>query len=180
MYAPRPRTPGYTRERILGAVRGSLADGTFHRSTVEEIAIRAGVSRATLYNHFPSRLSLVDALCETFDENPALVAIRGVTEVDDFIRLAAEFWAAEEQVLIQLYGVCEADPAAQALVSRQQADRYNEINRLLEAAGRHTPETFATLALLTSFESYEELRRRVGLEHGEVVGTLQAAAARLL
>src|SRR4051794_39415346 len=175
MYAPRPRTPGYTRDSILGAVRGSLADGTFHKSTVEEIAIRAGVSRATLYNHFPSRISLVDALCESFDANPALLELRGVQDVDSFIRLAAEFWAAEEMVLIQLYGVSEVDPAAQSLVSRQTGDRYGEIRRLLIAVERDTTAAFATLALLTSFETYEELRRRVGLEHDEVVRTLQAA-----
>ena len=66
---------------------------TFHESTVEEVADRAGVSRATLYQHFRSRLGLVDAICETFDENPALVALQGVTGVDEFIARAVEFWA---------------------------------------------------------------------------------------
>ena len=65
-----------TRERIMGAVRELLAEGTFHESTVEDVAERAGVARATLYQHFRSRVDLVDAICDTFAANPALRALR--------------------------------------------------------------------------------------------------------
>src|SRR4051812_12789865 len=47
-----------TRERIMAAVRELLAAGTFHESTVEQVADRAGIARATLYQHFRSRLDL--------------------------------------------------------------------------------------------------------------------------
>src|SRR5947207_14459966 len=80
------RKPGRsdaTRERIKAAVRELLAEGTFHESTVEEVADRAGVARATLYQHFRSRLELVDAICETFDENPALLRLREIVESPD-------------------------------------------------------------------------------------------------
>src|SRR5437764_15201232 len=73
------RKPGRseaTRERIKGAVRELLAEGTFHTSTVEHVAGRAGISRATLYQHFRSRLELVGAICETLDANPALLELR--------------------------------------------------------------------------------------------------------
>ena len=65
-----------TRDRIKAAVHELLAEGGFHQATVEEVADRAGVSRATLYQHFGSRLELVDAICETFDANPALLELR--------------------------------------------------------------------------------------------------------
>src|SRR5204862_7618212 len=58
----RPRRSEETRERIKTAVRDLLAEGSFHDSTVEEVADRAGVARATLYQHFRSRLELVDAV----------------------------------------------------------------------------------------------------------------------
>ena len=35
----------------MAAVRDLLAEGSFHESTVEEVAERAGISRATLYQH---------------------------------------------------------------------------------------------------------------------------------
>jgi len=63
MYAPRRQTSRRTRDRIMGAVRELLEEGAFHQSTVEEVASRAGVSRASLYQHFGSRLGLVDAMC---------------------------------------------------------------------------------------------------------------------
>lgn len=169
-----------TRERIIAAVRDLLAEGTFHESTVEAVAERAGVSRATLYQHFGSRLGLVDAMCESFDENPALIALRQTTELDAFVARVVDFWAAEEKVLVQLYGAAAVDPAARDLVERQHGDREGELRRLLRGLGRDDRPALAALAVLTSFETFQELRRRVGLPKREVVATIQAAAARLL
>lgn len=180
MYAPRRQTSRGTRDRIMGAVRELLEEGAFHESTVEEVASRAGVSRASLYQHFGSRLGLVDAMCETFDRNPALVALRETEDVDELVERVVEFWAAEEPILVQLYGVAAVDPAARALVERQRRDRHGELTRVLEASGVEGREAFAALSLLTSFETFYELRRRVGLSKREVVRQLQDAAQRLV
>jgi AcrR family transcriptional regulator len=180
MYAPRRQTSRGTRDRIMGAVRELLEEGAFHESTVEEVASRAGVSRASLYQHFGSRLGLVDAMCETFDRNPALVALRETEDVDELVERVVEFWAAEEPILVQLYGVAAVDPAAHALVERQRRDRHGELTRVLEASGVEGREAFAALSLLTSFETFYELRRRVGLSKREVVRQLQDAAQRLV
>src|SRR6266496_3835890 len=72
-----------TRTRIMDATRELLDEGSFHESTVEQVGERAGVSRATVYQHFPSRLDLVDAMCDTFGENPALVRVRDSVEIED-------------------------------------------------------------------------------------------------
>jgi AcrR family transcriptional regulator len=182
MYTTRRRsgTTQRTRERIVGAVRELLAEGTFHESTVEAVALRAGVSRATLYQHFGSRVGLVDAMCEAFDANPALVALRAVTDVDEFIARVVDFWGSEEKVLVQLYGAAAVDPAAQSLVERQVRDRQGELRRLLRSRGTHDRSAFSALSLLTSFETFVELRRRAGLPKRDVTRTLQAAAAALL
>ena len=127
-----------TRERIKAAVRELLAEGTFHESTVEEVADRAGVARATLYQHFRSRLELVDAICETFDENPALLrAPRDRRASQTPTRRSprrsptrSRFWSSEDPVLRHLYGVASIDPAAHDLVDRQRADRRSELERL--------------------------------------------------
>src|SRR6185503_20352504 len=95
----RPSRSERTRERIMEAVRELLADGSFHVSTMEEVADRAGISRATLYQHFRSRIDLVDAICDTFAVNPALVEIRDAVVLPDpelalreTVALAIRFW----------------------------------------------------------------------------------------
>ena len=182
MYASRYRqtTSRPTRERIIDAVRELLAEGAFHETTVEAVAARAGVSRATLYQHFGSRLGLVDAMCEAFDANPALVALRSVDDVNEFVALVVDFWATEEKVLAELYGAAAVDPAAAALVERQRKDRNVEVRRLLRGLGIHDRGAFAALAVLTSFETYRELRRNAGLSQRAVKATIQESAHRLL
>src|SRR5437588_4797175 len=95
-----------TRERIIAAVRELLAEGGFHESTVEEVADRAGISRATLYQHFRSRLELVDAICDSFAVNPALLTLRSSVELEDPDAALAEtisntvgFWVSEDRIL---------------------------------------------------------------------------------
>jgi AcrR family transcriptional regulator len=165
-------------------VHDLLDAGAFHTSTVEDIAERAGVSRATVYQQFGSRLGLVDALCETFDASPALLSLRAAIDegepleaLDEFVGHAADFWASEERVLRQLYGVAAIDPAADTLVARQRGDRRGEIERLLRRLRpKDAKRTLALLLVVTSFETYEELRRHAALPHREVVRTLRALA----
>ena len=120
-----------TRAQIVDAVRELLEAGTFHETSVEDVAARAGVSRATVYQHFGSRLGLVDAMCETFGRNQALRALKDTDDVEDFLARVVEFWASEEKVLVELYGVAAVDPAARDLVERQRRDRYAVARRLV-------------------------------------------------
>src|SRR5207253_2995608 len=140
------RKPGRsdaTRERIKAAVRELLAEGTFHTSRVEHVAERAGISRATLYQHFRSRLELVDAICETFDANPALLELRQIVELPDAeaaldktIGNSIRFWSSEDAVLHQLYSVAAIDPAAlSGSVTRRRTDE-RRIAPVVSMAGR--------------------------------------------
>jgi AcrR family transcriptional regulator len=181
MYVARRNTRSTgSRERILQAVHDLLDEGRFHETTVEEVAERAGVSRATLYSHFGSRIGLVDAMCEAFDANPALIALRETTDPDLWLERVVDFWSAEERVLVQLYGAAAVDPAAQALVERQTRDRHAELKILLRKLGRDDPAVFGAFAMLTSFETYVELRRRGGRSKRQVVAALQDYGRRLL
>jgi AcrR family transcriptional regulator len=195
-YAARRRSERsqQTRRRITDAVHELMADGAFHDSTVEQVAERAGVSRATLYQHFRSRLDLVDAICERFDENPALLTIRRTVvhsdpdaALDETLTATVAFWSSEDRVLAQLYGVAAIDPAARDLVERQREDRRGEMTRLtatLETDGWLRPRmsekrVLALLMMLTSYETFCELRL-AGMDDDEIVRTLQVGARELL
>jgi AcrR family transcriptional regulator len=183
-----------TREQIKTAVRELLAEGTFHASSVEQVAERAGVARATLYQHFRSRLDLVDAICETFDENPALLQLRDAVELPDAdtalaetIALTVRFWSSEDPILRQLYGAAAVDPAAQDLVDRQRGDRRSEYDRLvhnLQRAGRLRTglirqHALNLLLVLSSYDTYRELRQ-AGLTDRKATTLLQQTARELL
>jgi AcrR family transcriptional regulator len=177
-----------TRERIVAAVGELLEQGTFHEATVEEVADRAGVARATLYQHFGSRLGLVDAICETIAARPELGAAKSAVDLEDPTAALAElvansvrFWAAQERVLEPLYGVAAVDPAAARLVERQRRDRTTVLRRLAKRLHRERrlpsgvgeQQALGLLLVVTSFETYLELRRHAGLPEREVVRTLQ-------
>jgi AcrR family transcriptional regulator len=190
----RPERTEQTRAKIMGAVRELLAEGTFHEASVEEVAERAGVSRATLYQHYRSRVDLVDAICDTFAVNPALLAIRETVALEDperavseTVTLCVRFWSSEDAVLGQLYGAAAIDPAAAALVERQRADRRGELERLARnlrrtgvlPAGTSERRALELLLVLTSYESYRELRL-TGLGERQAARTLQDTARALL
>jgi AcrR family transcriptional regulator len=183
-----------TRDKIISAVRELLAEGAFHTSTVEEVAERAGVARATVYQHFRSRLDLVDVMCETFDANPALLQLREIVAggnpdevLDDTLALTVQFWSSEDAILSQLYGVAALDSAAHALIERQRTDRRTEYGRLvqrLEDAGRlrgsvTAERAVALLLVLSSYDTFRELRA-TGLDDEQVTSHLQGAAHDLL
>jgi AcrR family transcriptional regulator len=154
----------------MEAVRELLREGAFHESTVEQVAARAGVSRATVYQQFGSRVGLVDAICDGLD----LTAVLESPGLATLLQRTVEFWAREETLLSQLYDAAAVDPAAREFVERQTRDRYRQLPRWVDRS------QLPTLGLLTSFETYLELRRRAGLSQRQVVAHLQRAANALL
>jgi AcrR family transcriptional regulator len=178
----------------MGATRELLDEGAFHDATVEQVGERAGVSRATVYQHFPSRLDLVDAMCDTFGENPALIRVRESVELEDVaaaldetISATMRFWASEDAVLRQLYGVAAVDPAAHDLVERQLRDRRGEMRKLARRldeggvlrSGVDRDQALAHLLVLTSYGTHRELRQE-GFSEARAIEHIRSAARRLL
>jgi AcrR family transcriptional regulator len=152
------------------AVRELLREGAFHESTVEQVAGRAGVSRATVYQQFGSRVGLVDAICDSLD----LSAVMASPDVATLVKRSTDFWARDETLFSQLYDAAAVDPAAREFVERQTRDRYQQLPQWVDGPG------LPILGLLTSFETYIELRRRAGLSQRQVVACLQQAATQLV
>ncbi len=65
--APRRRLPAAERrELILEAALDAFADTGYHQTSLEEVARRAGVSKALIYDHFSSKQELYRELLETY------------------------------------------------------------------------------------------------------------------
>jgi AcrR family transcriptional regulator len=70
-----PPTPA--RERILEAAADLLGRGGLHGFSMEQLAVAAGVSRATVYRLFPSKAALFGDIVRTFSPfEPAMAVLR--------------------------------------------------------------------------------------------------------
>jgi AcrR family transcriptional regulator len=64
---PRRRmTAPERREAILGAARDAFAEGSYHEISLDRVAEGAGISKALIYEHFPSKRDLHRALLESY------------------------------------------------------------------------------------------------------------------
>ena len=54
------------RQAILDAALDAFADSGFHETSLDDVARRAGISKALIYEHFDSKQDLFDALLETY------------------------------------------------------------------------------------------------------------------
>ena len=51
----------HTRERLITAARAAIAERGFHRTTIDEIAARAGLTKGAVYDNFTSKDELFSA-----------------------------------------------------------------------------------------------------------------------
>ena len=59
---PRNRTADASRQRIVEAARAHFFSHGFRSVTMDDLAAELGVSKKTLYSHFPSKIALLEAV----------------------------------------------------------------------------------------------------------------------
>ena len=116
---PRPVSPRSLRvhEAALAAARELLAEGGLPAATVDAIAERSGVSKATLYKHWPSRTAVA---AEAFGRDMAEAVplpdtgstLGDLTE--QMVRVSAFYSTDEGLVFSQLLAACVTDAGAAA------------------------------------------------------------------
>jgi AcrR family transcriptional regulator len=183
-----------SRQRILDATEALVLDGGFAQATVSELADRAGVSRATVFSQFGSKLGVLEALAVRCAGGPTMRAIREAVALDDAERIVpalidatCDHWERQGHILLTLKAVTELEPGAIALIDEQREDQRTSIEtvvRTLRRGGRggDLPATqlVAALHMATSVESFMELRRNAGLSLKATKAVLQRTAAGLL
>jgi AcrR family transcriptional regulator len=166
-----------TRQRVLDATEELIVAGGFAQATVAELADRAGVSRATVFSHFGSKLGILEALALRCAGGPQMRAIRAAVAIDDadvvlpvIVAASCEHWERQGHILLALKAVAELEADAIALVDDQRRDQRQSMERIvatMERAGRlgdlSRSHAAAALHLVTSVESFMELRRNAGL-----------------
>jgi AcrR family transcriptional regulator len=102
-------------ESVLAATRELLAEGGLPAATVDAISARSGVSKATVYKHWPCRTAIA---AEAFGKEmadaiplPDTGSARG--DLTEQVRRVSEFYAGPAgTVFAQLLAACVSDPQA--------------------------------------------------------------------
>jgi AcrR family transcriptional regulator len=183
-----------SRDRILEATEALILDGGFAQATVSELAGRAGVSRATVFSQFGSKLGVLEALAVRCAGGPTMRAIRDAVALDDPDRIVAavvdatcEHWERQGHILLTLKAITELEPGAIALIDEQRTDQRTSMETVVRTLRRGerggdlpAAQLVAALHMVTSAESFMELRRNAGLSLKATKAVLQRTAAGLV
>src|SRR3978361_1026937 len=71
------------RKQLLAAAQEVFVTNGYHAAAMDDIAIRAGVSKPVLYQHFPGKLELYLALLDTHAEDVLDRVRRALAETED-------------------------------------------------------------------------------------------------
>jgi AcrR family transcriptional regulator len=161
-----------TRARILKAARALLVARGNTDFTIEAVARRARVTRATVYQRFGSRPKLLEAL---FDDLALQGGMRDLAEAfrhpdpEDalarFIATFGRFWTAHRPIHRRLLALGALDAGLNRTLSARQEWRRQGlrviVGRLRERFGRPAAnaldETIDLLFALTSFQTFDVL-----------------------
>jgi AcrR family transcriptional regulator len=103
------------RDSVLNATRELLDEGGLPAASVDAISARSGVSKATIYKHWPSRTAIAAEAFGTQMAAEIPLADMGTTEGDlrEQVRRVSDSYAGPHgRVFAQLLSACVADPAA--------------------------------------------------------------------
>lgn len=186
----RAEDAGETRRRILEAGRDLITEAGFHPVSVDEVAARADVGRASVYRHFGSKRELLEAVAwDVIGSAPLerLDAARLLPDVGEalaeFLRENCRFFAEIGRGLRATLNAATDEPEVAHIVDVTYFGR--RVRSLEQLAGRLADEgalaegwtrdrVVETLMILTGLEAFEVLTDRRGHSPDEVAATLIA------
>jgi len=99
-----------TRQRLLDGAAQCFASAGYSRTTVEQIALASGVSKALVYHHFRSKGSILEALLERM-----LADWARVSDLEDYLAAGAGVLDAFERSLRASLDFARKSPLLRAL-----------------------------------------------------------------
>jgi AcrR family transcriptional regulator len=183
------------RAQILRAARAVFSKAGFHGAGLEEVALRAGVSRKTVYYQFGSKMGLLEALVselETSVAQPGRIQIiiqqSGRRAVLDYFAEVGKFWGRNHEIMRVLHGVAATDADARKVLDRHDLARRKRLTTFVERLARRdelrqnwtSSRAVDLLWLLSSFASFDQLVERSRISVETAARTLAEASLVLL
>ncbi len=131
------------REALLEAALEEFAEGGFHDTSLEQVASRAGVSKALIYEHFGSKAELHQALLErNRDEliGRVVVAIAGLEKPEERLRAGHDAYLGfveERRDAWRMLFLNPTDPETSATIERLLGEVRDVAAELIS---RHAPK----------------------------------------
>ena len=176
-----------TRQRIVDATVALHGEVGPARTTISEVARRAGVGRVTVYNHFPDDESLLGACSQQFvDDNPPPDpgSWKSVKDPDARLRSALaelyDYYRDNEAMLGNVGRDAAIVPALAAALERSGAAEHQEAMADALMAGRklrgkRERRARAAIALAIAFPTWQRLTAEGGLKDGEAAKLMARA-----
>jgi AcrR family transcriptional regulator len=172
--SPRPYNLGQRREaidqgrlQVLDAARSLLAQPGGSAFTVDAVARRAGVARATVYYQFGSKSGLLEAVCDHLAELGGLAGLPSAFTdpdprhgLDVFVGCFGRFWAADRAATRRLRALAVLDPEVGAVIAARDQRRRDGLAALAGRLPDPSPDqghVVRVLTALTSFELFDAL-----------------------
>ena len=178
-----------TRQRIVDATMALHREVGPARTTISEVARRAGVGRVTVYNHFPDENALLAACTAQLAAESPPPDPRGwarVKDPGDRLKAAlAELYAYYRDNDVMLANVGRdaaivpalADVLAAAGAQEHQAAMLDALMAGRKLRGKRERRTRAAISLALAFETWQRLTREEGLKDREAVRLMGRAVA---
>jgi AcrR family transcriptional regulator len=162
---------------VLEAAEDLIMSGDFAQATVADLADKAGVARATVFSRFGSKLGVLETLAVRCSGGPTMRAIYDAVAVEDpvaslraLVIAACDHWELQGHILLTLKAVAELEPGAIDLIDSQRKEQRGSMEHIARGLGRQgrlrdltAAQAASALHLVTSVESFMELRRNAGL-----------------
>jgi AcrR family transcriptional regulator len=174
-------------ERVLDAAADLVAEEAFHTATMDDLARRAGVARATVFSRFGSKLGVLEALSLRCAGGPEMRALREAQGIEDpvaaveaLLTAGCDLWEKEGYIMVQLKAIVVLEPEASSIIDAQYEDQRRGMEGLargVQRAGRlrngwSVARAAAALHALTSVETFMLLRRDHSLPLATVKQTI--------
>lgn len=184
-----------TRQRVVEAALSVFSEDGYATASLDDVARRAGVSRATVYYQFESKTGLIEAAIDAIAARSRRGRLQSVRESParrapllTYIAERCQVWEDNRAFLRNVAGIAVLEPEVAELVhayDQRQRQGLTWIVKRLHDAGQLAPEVTHKRAVdflwtLTSFRTYDHLRRYVQTPPRDTVNILHALAETLL
>ncbi|AET69749.1 transcriptional regulator [Desulfosporosinus orientis DSM 765] len=173
-----------TRTQIMNALAEIINEGRILTFSMKEVADRAGVSYGTVYQHFPTRESLLEALYESaagiVGQNLTLKSLN-IEQLPEVTKKTVEVFE-EHSTILQAFTVALAIQNIQPRSRRERDQKYIEliIERIPDIPADVAKQRAAILSHLHSSLTWNTLRQRFELNANQTANALEWALQALI